>query len=328
MKEKIIVTGGAGFIGSAIIWGLNKLGIDNILIVDHMDESLKWKNLVGLKFMDYMDKDDFLTAILDGKFSQENIHCIFHMGACSSTTERDAHFMLKNNFEYSKHLAIFAIQKGIRFIYASSAATYGDGSQGFSDDHEILEKLKPLNIYGYSKHLFDLWLRRNGLLDKVVGLKYFNVYGPNEYHKGQMRSFVIKAYEQIIQTGEVKLFKSYKPEYKHGEQKRDFIYIKDAVDMTLFFFQNRKPWGIFNIGTGKAHTWNELVDAVFKTLGKQTRIKYIDMPVELRTQYQYFTQADISKLIKCGYNKSITSFEDAIMDYVCNYLIPNKYLAQ
>jgi len=328
MKGKIIVTGGAGFIGSAIIWGLNKLGIDNILIVDHMDESLKWKNLVGLKFMDYMDKEDFLIAILDGKFNQENIHCIFHMGACSSTTERDAGFMFKNNFEYSKHLATFAIRKEIRFIYASSAATYGDGSQGFSDDHGILEKLKPLNIYGYSKHLFDLWLRRNGLLDKVVGLKYFNVYGPNEYHKGEMRSFVIKAYEQIIQTGEVKLFKSYKPEYKHGEQKRDFIYIKDAVDMTLFFFQNRKPWGIFNIGTGKAHTWNELVDAVFKALGKQARIKYIDMPVELRNQYQYFTEADISKLIKCSYKKSITSFEDAIMDYVRNYLMSDKYLTQ
>ncbi len=328
MKGKIIVTGGAGFIGSAIIWGLNKLGIDNILIVDHMDESLKWKNLVGLKFMDYMDKDDFLTAILDGKFNQENIHCIFHMGACSSTIERNAGFMFKNNFEYSKHLAVFAIRKGIRFIYASSAATYGDGSQGFSDDHEILEKLKPLNIYGYSKHLFDLWLKRNGLLEKVVGLKYFNVYGPNEYHKGQMCSFVIKAYEQIIQTGEVKLFKSYNPEYKHGEQKRDFIYIKDAVDMTLFFFQNRKPWGIFNIGTGKAHTWNELVDAVFKALGKQTRIKYIDMPVELRNQYQYFTEADISKLLKSGYNKPVTSFEDAIMDYVCNYLMSDKYLAQ
>jgi len=250
------------------------------------------------------------------------------MGACSSTTERNAGFMFKNNFEYSKHLAVFAIRKEIRFIYASSAATYGDGSQGFSDDHEILEKLKPLNIYGYSKHLFDLWLKRNGLLDKVVGLKYFNVYGPNEYHKGQMRSFVIKAYEQIIQTGEVKLFKSYKPEYKHGEQKRDFIYIKDAVDMTLFFSQNRKPWGIFNVGTGCAHTWNELVNAVFKALGKQPKIKYIDMPVELRNQYQYYTEADISKLIKCGYKKNPRDFKSSIKDYIKNYLLKNSYLRE
>jgi ADP-L-glycero-D-manno-heptose 6-epimerase len=326
MKEKIIVTGGAGFIGSALLWGLNKKGLRNILVVDHMDESPKWKNLINLKFQDYIDKDDFLEMILNDKLNYEKIDCIFHMGACSSTVEKDANFMFKNNFEYSKHLVEFAIKKGIRFIYASSAATYGDGSSGFSDDHELLEKLRPLNIYGYSKHLFDLWLKRNKLLDKVVGLKYFNVYGPNEYHKGEMRSFVVKAYEQIINTGEVKLFKSYKPEYKNGEQKRDFVYIKDAVDMTLFFFQERGLTGIYNIGTGEAHTWNELVNAVFKALDKEPKIRYIDMPEELKDQYQYFTQADISKIRKAGYKKELWNFDSAIEDYVINYLCKGYHL--
>jgi ADP-L-glycero-D-manno-heptose 6-epimerase len=264
--------------------------------------------------------------ILNDKLNYEKIDCIFHMGACSSTVEKDANFMFKNNFEYSKHLVEFAIKKGIRFIYASSAATYGDGSSGFSDDHELLEKLRPLNIYGYSKHLFDLWLKRNKLLDKVVGLKYFNVYGPNEYHKGEMRSFVVKAYEQIINTGEVKLFKSYKPEYKNGEQKRDFVYIKDAVDMTLFFFQERGLTGIYNIGTGEAHTWNELVNAVFKALDKEPKIRYIDMPEELKDQYQYFTQADISKIRKAGYKKELWNFDSAIEDYVINYLCKGYHL--
>lgn len=326
MRKKIIVTGGAGFIGSALIWGLNKKGLQNILVVDHMDESPKWKNLINLNFQDYIDKDDFLDLIWNGKLNHEKIDCIFHMGACSSTVEKDANFMFNNNFEYSKHLAEFAIKKGIKFIYASSAATYGDGSSGFSDNHELLEKLRPLNIYGYSKHLFDLWLKRNKLLDKVVGLKYFNVYGPNEYHKGEMRSFVVKAYEQIINTGEVKLFKSYKPEYKDGEQKRDFIYIKDAVDMTLFFFQERGLTGIYNIGTGKAHTWNELVKAVFKALGKEPKIRYIEMPEELKDQYQYFTQADISKIRKAGYKKELWDFDSAIEDYVINYLSKGAHL--
>jgi ADP-L-glycero-D-manno-heptose 6-epimerase len=217
-------------------------------------------------------------------------------------------------------LAQWATEANVRFIYASSAATYGDGSKGFSDDEEKIEMLQPLNLYGHSKQLFDLWAHRNDLLKKIVGLKYFNVFGPNEYHKGDMRSFVVKAFEQINTTGKVRLFKSYKPEFKDGQQMRDFLYIKDAVDMTLFFYDNPKINGLFNIGAGKARTWNDLAKAVFIAMDKKPNIEYIDMPESIRNQYQYFTQADITKLHKAGYKKQITPLEDAIKDYVQNYL--------
>jgi ADP-L-glycero-D-manno-heptose 6-epimerase len=224
-------------------------------------------------------------------------------------------------------LAQWATEANVRFIYASSAATYGDGSKGFSDDEEKIEMLQPLNLYGHSKQLFDLWAHRNDLLKKIVGLKYFNVFGPNEYHKGDMRSFVVKAFEQINTTGKVRLFKSYKPEFKDGQQMRDFLYIKDAVDMTLFFYDNPKINGLFNIGAGKARTWNDLAKAVFIAMDKKPNIEYIDMPESIRNQYQYFTQADVTKLHKAGYKKQITSLEDAIKDYVQNYLQKNEYLS-
>jgi ADP-L-glycero-D-manno-heptose 6-epimerase len=320
----IIVTGGAGFIGSALIAALNKRGITDILVVDEHGKD-KCKNLVNLSFADYAEKNDFLKTVVEKKISTD-IELVSHMGACSDTTETDAEYLKKNNYQYSRLLAQWATDTNVRFIYASSAATYGNGSKGFSDDEEKIELLQPLNLYGHSKQLFDLWAHRNGLLKKIVGLKYFNVFGPNEYHKGDMRSFCVKAFEQINATDKVRLFKSYKPEFKDGQQMRDFLYIKDAVDMTLFFYDNPKITGLFNIGAGKARTWNDLVKAVFAAMGKDVKIEYIDMPESIRNQYQYFTQADITKLRKAGYKNQITSLENALEDYVQNYLEQNRYL--
>jgi len=323
----IVVTGGAGFIGSALITALNKRAISDILVVDELESDEKWRNLQNLSFADYIEKDDFLELVIEDKLTA-CIEAIFHLGACTSTTETNASYLIKNNYEYSKLLAQWATKANIRFIYASSAATYGDGSAGFSDDEDKIDELRPLNIYGYSKHIFDLWARRTGLLKRIVGLKYFNVFGPNEYHKADMRSFVIKAFEQIQTTGKVRLFKSYKPEYADGEQLRDFIYVKDAVDMTLFFLDNPKKAGLFNIGTGKARTWNDLVKAVFAAIGKEPKIEYIEMPEAIRNQYQYFTQADMAKLRKAGYKKQTTSLENAIKNYVQSYLQKNVYLGE
>ncbi|MCX7957032.1 MAG: ADP-glyceromanno-heptose 6-epimerase [Endomicrobia bacterium] len=326
MKPLIIVTGGCGFIGSGVVWKLNMEKIYNILVVDEID-NVKWKNIRGLKFVDYIDKDEFLTNLLADNYKRTKIDTIFHLGACSSTIHPDAKYYIKNNYEYTKKLCQYSIANNIRFIYASSAATYGDGSNGFSDDELKLEILKPLNMYGYSKHLFDLWAKYNGLLDKIVGLKYFNVYGPNEYHKQEMRSFVLKAYEQIKTTGKVKLFKSYEDGFKDGEQLRDFIYIKDAINMTYWFYENKNISGIFNIGSGETHSFNQMVNAVFRVLGIKVEIEYIDMPQEIKNQYQYYTKAEMIKLFNVGYNKKITNFELAIEEYVKKYIVENKYLA-
>jgi len=320
-----IVTGGAGFIGSAIIAGLNQRGIDDILVVDELGCDEKWKNLRNLSIADYVEKGDFLEMVLEGKIAPP-IKTVFHMGACTSTTETDASYLIKNNYEYTKLLAQWATGSKIRFIYASSAATYGDGSKGFEDNEQVLETLRPLNMYGYSKHLFDLWARRAGLLKQIVGLKYFNVFGPNEFHKADMRSFVLKAFEQIKARGKVGLFKSHNPQYTDGDYVRDFIYIKDAVDMTLFFLDNPKLAGLYNIGTGKVRNWNDMVKAVFAAMGKKENIEYIEMPESIRHQYQYFTQAEMSKLKNAGYDKDTTSLEDAIQDYVQNYLQKDGYL--
>lgn len=321
----IIVTGGAGFIGSALIAALNKRHITDILVVDELGTDQKWKNLCNLSFADYIEKDDFLEMIVEDKLNS-SLEAVFHLGACSDTTETNASYLIKNNYEYSKLLAQWATADNVRFIYASSAATYGDGSAGFKDDMEKIETLSPLNIYGYSKQLFDLWARRADLFKNIAGLKYFNVFGPNEYHKADMRSFVVKAFEQISTTGIVRLFKSYKPEYADGEQLRDFIYVKDAVEMTLFFYDNPQIHGLFNIGTGKARTWNDLVKAVFAAMDKKPNIEYIEMPESIRNQYQYYTEADITNLRKTGFDKKITTLEDAIKDYIQNYLQNNRYL--
>jgi ADP-L-glycero-D-manno-heptose 6-epimerase len=330
----IIVTGGAGFIGSAVVWRLNQLGMDDILIVDHLGSGQKWKNLDPLRFRDYLEKDEFLglighdsRSILSGN-GKNGIDAVIHLGACSSTTEQDASYLVKNNFEYTKQLALFADQNGIRFIYASSAATYGDGANGFSDEVGKLNELRPLNMYGYSKQLFDVWAKGNGLLERIVGLKYFNVFGPNEYHKGEMRSLVLKAYEQILSTGKIRLLKSHRDDYADGEQKRDFLYVKDAVEMTLHFLDYRNVNGLFNIGGGEANTWNRLAAAIFNALGRPERIEYIDMPETIREKYQYYTCADITNLRRAGYGKPLTRLEDAVKDYVLGYLVPKKRLGE
>lgn len=316
----IIVTGGAGFIGSNVVKGLNEQGEDDILIVDRLGESDKWKNLVDLKFVDYEHKDDFLVKVEKGLFDY-GIWAIFHLGACSCTTERDADYLAANNFAYSRRLAYrFAAKEGLRFIYASSAATYGDGSAGYSDEHELLHGLRPLNMYGYSKHMFDLWGLKTGFLKRAVGLKYFNVFGPNEYHKGEMRSVAIRSYFQAKGTGRIRLFKSYRPEYKHGEQQRDFIYIKDAVRITLHFLERPDVNGIFNVGTGLPRNFNDLGAAVFSALGMEPNIEYIEMPEGLEKRYQYYTAAKVNKLRQSGFDCRFTPLEDAVREYVRDYL--------
>lgn len=320
-----IVTGGAGLIGSAIVWGLNKLGIEDILLVDHLGTSEKWKNLRALKFSDYIEKDVFRKLIADNKISSQT-DAIIHMGACSSTTETDASYLMDNNFSYSKELALFSAQHNIKFIYASSAATYGDGSMGYSDDEASIEKLRPLNIYGYSKQIFDLWALRKGLLKKITGLKFFNVFGPSELHKKEMRSMVCRSFEQIKESSSIRLFKSFDPSYADGEQKRDFLYVKDAVGMVLFLLENQNSHGIFNIGSGKAETWNSLAEAAFSAMNIKSNIIYIDMPETLKGRYQNYTKAEMQKLYSLGYDKPVSSLNEAVKDYILNYLAPEKSL--
>lgn len=321
----IIVTGGAGFIGSAIVAALNARGLDDILIVDILGTDEKWKNLRRLRYADYVEAEDFLEMLAGGEMRWP-VEAIFHLGACSDTTELNCSYLVKNNYDCSKLLANWAVENNVRFIYASSAATYGDGEMGFSDDEDGIEKLTPLNMYGYSKQMFDLWARRTGLGKFIVGLKYFNVFGPNEYHKGKMKSFVVKAFEQINETGKVRLFKSHRDDYGNGEQVRDFVYIKDAVDMTLFFLDNPDKVGLFNVGTGQARNWNDLAAATFEAMGKSVNIEYVPMPDELQGKYQYYTQAESGKIRQAGYAGKTTSLEDAIKDYVQNYLEPDEYL--
>ena len=320
-----IVTGGSGLIGSAVVWELNRNGIDDILIVDHLGTSDKWKNLAPLRYDDYMEKDDFLEKLDHNYFSGQKIDGVFHLGACSATTERDATYLVENNFRYTAKLAEFCIDNYIKMIYASSCATYGDGSCGYSDDESGIEKLRPMNMYGYSKQMFDLYAKRRGWLEQLVGCKFSNVYGPNERHKADMRSVVLRCFEQITACGKMQLFKSYRPEYADGEQLRDFLYVKDAVKMIWFLF-NSQAAGLFNIGSGKAESWNKLAGAAFAALNKPVNIEYIEMPEHLRDRYQYYTCAEMEKLRNLGYTEETMSLEDAVYDYITNYLIPGKYL--
>jgi len=318
MEQRIVVTGGAGFIGRNLVAALNERGESDILLVDHLGTSEKWRNLVGLQFEEYLDRDDFLSDVVSRSAPPADV--VFHLGACTSTTERNAGYLVENNYRYTRQLCEWCLDHDVRFIYASSAATYGDGSLGYSDADDLVPKLRPLNMYGYSKHMFDLWALRHGLFDRIVGLKYFNVYGPGEDHKGDMRSVVNKAYHQILRTGAVELFRSYRSEYADGEQLRDFIYVRDAVAVTLWFYDRPDVSGLYNCGTGEARTWNDLARAVFAALGRKPDIRYIEMPEAIRATYQYFTRADISKLRRAGYDASFTSLEDGVRDYVVNHL--------
>ncbi|MGE0267621.1 MAG: ADP-glyceromanno-heptose 6-epimerase [Candidatus Omnitrophota bacterium] len=319
----IIITGAAGFIGSCIVARLNEDGHDDLILVDHMPDDSKQGNLKGKKYVKYYDKSEFIELVRKSSL-KEKVNALIHMGACSSTTLQDQEYFTQNNLEYTKSLAVWAVNNGIRFIYASSAATYGDGSAGYKDDEATIRRCKPLNLYGESKQDFDLWALENGFLDKMVGLKFFNVFGPNEYHKGNMRSVVAKSYQHVVEKGKMQLFKSYKKDFLDGEQKRDFVYVKDAVDIVMYFFLNRQKNGLFNVGTGKSRTWNDLAHALFKAVGKKSDVTYIDMPEGLKERYQYFTEADIGKLRNAGYKKNMTTLEEAVEDYV-QYLNVNKH---
>jgi len=325
-ESRILVTGGAGFIGSALVWELNRRGCENIVVCDRLSSDEKWKNLVPLRFADYIDGNELLQAVQHSPGKLGRFDHVLHLGACSATTERDADYLMRNNYEFTKQLCQWSLANQTRFVYASSAATYGDGAHGMNDQDPDIHKLRPLNMYGYSKHLFDLHAKREGWLPSIVGLKYFNVYGPNEDHKADMRSLVHKACGQILATGKVQLFKSYRPDYKHGEQMRDFLYVKDAIRMTLHLAETSSAGGLFNLGSGKAHTWIELATAIFTALGKEPVIEFIDMPEHLQSKYQYYTCADIAKLRASGFTQDITALTEAVRDYVQGYLVPDKRL--
>ncbi|ADI38186.1 ADP-L-glycero-D-manno-heptose-6-epimerase [Waddlia chondrophila 2032/99] len=322
VDDLIIVTGAAGFIGASVVRHLNDNGRKNIILIDNLEKTEKWQNLIGKSFIDIIPIENCFDW-LKGKESE--IGGFIHLGACSSTVEKNADYLLDNNYRFSVKLAEYALSHNHRFIYASSAATYGNGSKGFSDDHSKLETLEPLNMYGYSKHLFDLWAKKNGVLDRVVGLKYFNVFGPNEAHKGRMASAIVHLLSQVQREGEVRLFQSSEPEkFADGDQCRDFIYIKDAVRMTCAFFNN-DAGGIFNIGTGKAGTWNQIAHALFKALDKEPKIEYIEMPEDLIGKYQNYTRADMSKTAGVlGQSALCEPLEASVIDYVRNYLLTGK----
>lgn len=320
--QLIVVTGGAGFIGSGVVRHLNDQGLHRVIVVDELRNTEKWKNLVGKKFTDVLAKSQ-LFSWLEGKHSL--VKAFIHLGACSDTMELDASYLLENNYRYSVKLAEYALKHGIQFIYASSAATYGDGSKGFVDDHTGVFALEPLNMYGFSKQLFDQWALNEGVLDKLIGLKFFNVFGPNEGHKGRMASAIIRMVPQIQKGEKVRLFKSSEPaRFSDGEQKRDFIYVKDAVRMACAFL-DQDVGGIFNIGSGKASTWNELALSVYQALNCPPQIEYIDMPPELVKKYQNYSCADMDKTkgvlkdaIRC------MPLKDSVADYVRNYLVPGR----
>lgn len=322
----IIVTGGAGFIGSALVAALNRRGREDILIVDHLGSTEKWKNLISLRYEDYRDKDQFIDELESGVYS-DTVEAIIHMGACSATTERDAGYLMDNNFRYTARLGAWWEQNSsCRFIYASSAATYGDGARGYTDDISQVQTLRPLNMYGYSKQLFDCYALRRGWLKQMVGIKFFNVFGPNEFHKGDMRSLMNKAFPLLQKEGAISLFKSYRTGIGDGEQKRDFIYIKDAVAMVLYFLGTPTIGGIFNVGTGVARSWNDVAKALFAALNLPVTINYIEMPELLKDKYQYFTEADTARLHQVGCKHPCMSLEASIHEYITEYLIPDRYL--
>ncbi len=316
----IIVTGGAGFIGSCIVRTLNDEGIEDIVIVDNIANTDKWLNMRNKKYIKYVHKSQFLDELP----SYEGVDAIIHMGAQSSTTEKDFDYLWENNFEYTKKLWNYCAEKQISFIYASSAATYGDGAEGFDDKADI-DLLRPLNGYGYSKQLFDQWVKHQAKVfpSQYVGLKFFNVYGPNEYFKGSMASMIFHGYRQIQESGSIKLFKSCNVDYADGAQLRDFVYVKDICNVISWLLKNKHVCGLFNVGTGKAQSFKELAEATFEALGMEPNIVYIDMPEHLKEKYQYFTEADMTKLRSVGYEKEFCCLQEGAKDYVCNHLHQN-----
>lgn len=316
MSPAIVVTGGAGFIGRNLVEALNRRGEANIFIVDSLGQGEKWRNLKGLEFEDVWGIEDFRSRIQGD--SLPAISTIFHLGACSATDEQNADYLLDNNYRTSRELCEWSLRGNVRFIYASSAATYGNGEHGYSDADENTPNLSPLNMYGYSKHIFDLWALRHGHLNAVAGIKYFNVFGPGEDHKSDMRSVVTKAISQISANGSVRLFRSHRPEYADGEQVRDFVYVKDAVEQTLFFHDNPGVSGLFNCGSGTASSWKKLALAVFAALGKEPRLEFIDIPRSIREKYQYHTLADTRKIHSAGFSRPFFPLEAAVKDYVGN----------
>jgi ADP-L-glycero-D-manno-heptose 6-epimerase len=319
VAHPIVVTGGAGFIGSNLVDALNRRGHDGIVVVDHVDkDAAKRRNLDRIKISDYFDKKEFRERVHAGRAPR--VSAVFHLGACSSTTETDESYLRDNNTNYTRDLCEWSLRNGARFIYASSAATYGDGTKGYSDDDAVTPTLEPLNLYGASKQWFDMWALETGALEKIAGIKYFNVYGPWEDHKGDMRSLVNKAYAQVLRDGEIALFKSYRPEFKDGEQQRDFIHVDDAVAVTLFFFDHPGVNGLYNCGTGVARTWIDLARALFDAMGLPPRIRFIDMPTSIREKYQYHTQADMTKLRAAGFSAPFLQIEEGVRRYVQEYL--------
>lgn len=315
---RYIITGAAGFIGSNLALALNRRGETGLLLVDNLNHPLKQENLRRLTYQEYMDKSQFIELLAAGKI--EPPEAVIHLGACSSTTELDEAYLDHNNFAYSETLSRWCLEHDRRFVYASSAATYGDGSLGYSDDDRITPQLQPLNPYGRSKQKFDCLALREGWLPVIAGIKFFNVFGPGEGHKGEMRSLVNKAYHQIMAQGRIDLFRSYRKDYGDGEQRRDFVHVSDAVAIVLFFLDNPGVGGLFNCGTGYSRSWLDLAHGLFTAMRREPAIRFVDMPRKIRGCYQYHTQADLAKLRRAGCRHQFMSLEDGISDYVTNYL--------
>ncbi len=321
----ILITGAAGFIGSALIAYLNQRGETDIVACDSLGMGLKWKNLAGLRFRELITPEQLMQHVQAGGHGDPTLHgiqTVVHLGACSRTTETDMDFLLENNTHFSQRLCLWSLKKDARFVYASSAAVYGDGTQGFSDDPQLTAKLKPLNGYGFSKWLFDMWVIENKLYDRVAGMRYFNVFGPNEYEKGTMASVVYRSFPQAVKDKKVRLFESYKSGVAHGEQKRDFVYIDEALDATYFLMRERQVHGIFNVGSGRAHSFNQLADGIFEGLGHPGRIEYFPMPEEIRDKYQYYTEAEMTRLQSAGFSPFPDRFSEYVAAYVREYLLP------
>ncbi len=320
MQQPILLTGAAGFIGSVILKELNVRGQTEVFLVDDLGEDQRWKNLVGKQFVEFIPIQELFTWLP----TAPPLRAIIHLGACSSTVETHADYLFENNTRYSQRLATYAMEHHIRFIYASSAATYGDGSLGFSEDLSLLPQYAPLNMYGLSKHWFDLWLYRKGWLQECVGLKYFNVFGPNEFHKGRMSSAIVKMVQDLQQGAPIRLFCSSEPDrFSDGEQVRDFIYVKDVARMTLQFLSNAIG-GLFNIGAGEPASWNRLARAVCHAIGVSPRIEYIPMPLDLVGKYQNYTCASMENSRRHQLEQPLYSLEQAVLEYVQEYLIPQR----